>query len=449
MKNFITYFIISILCVSCSDFLDIKPDKQLSTPSTLKDIEAILNRVEQMNIGIVPDLLEFSGDNYFLPYTDYQAISVVEYRGMYLWDSTPVFSPSWVGGYTAIFYANTALDELNKIQTINQNEENLKNELKGRAHFYRGFTFLKLVQTFGSSYSPLNFEKPGIVLRLTSNINDESKRSSLKESYDQVISDLLTSSELLTNSSTYKTQPNKAAAYAGLAQAYFSMLDYNKAAEYAKLCLDIYKDILDFNTLSGTSQYPFSRYNSDVIFYCTMGSSPIPARLKVSRDLLESYEENDLRKTLFYASIAGGEFNFKGNYAQNNSGFFAGITVGDMMLITAESAARKGNYVEAKNILETHLARRYKLGKSPRLDDIEPTYLLEFVILERRKEMAFKGYRWQDLRRLSSEPLFSKDLIRKFNGDVSAKLSSEALFNYAHLIPNIVMEKVNFSQNQN
>jgi len=66
---------------------------------------------------------------------------------------------------------------------------------------------------------------------------------------------------------------------------------------------------------------------------------------------------------------------------------------------------------------------------------------------ERRKEMAFKGYRWQDLRRLSRDSIFSKELIREFNGEIAARLSSDQLFDYAHLIPLSVMEKVEFEQN--
>ncbi|MGH2622262.1 MAG: RagB/SusD family nutrient uptake outer membrane protein [Sphingobacterium sp.] len=450
MKKLILISIcIQIVCNSCNEFLDVKPDKQLATPSTLADIEAILNRVDQLNMGVVPDVLEFSGDNYFLPYDDYQAISVVEFRQMYLWESEPVYSSNWVGGYTAIFYANTALDELKKIKPSDNEEKSKINELEGRAHFFRGYYFLKLVQAFASSYSKENFDEPGIVLRLNSNVNELSKRSTVKASYDQAIEDLSISLNLLPNTSQHRTQPNKAAAFGALAQAHLSMQNYSKAGEYAQSCLEIYTDILDFNTLPVDSQYPFTRYNTDVVFYCTMGSSPIPPRLKINKDLLKLYSDDDLRRKMYFAQLSEDEYNFKGNYAQNNSGFFGGITVGDMILIVAETDARDSDFLGAKRSLERLLVKRYKTGTAPLLAEIDNTEVLEFILNERRKEMAFKGYRWQDLRRLSRDAIFSKELIREFNGKIAARLSSDQLFDYAHLIPLSVMEKVEFEQNNN
>src|SRR5690606_26363326 len=112
MKFKIILLFLPILCLGCEKFLEKKPDKQLVVPQTLEDIHAILNRVDVLNISVLPDALELSADNYYLEENDWQSLSLLEYRNMYLWNQEPLYTLSWIQPYRAIFYANTALDEL-------------------------------------------------------------------------------------------------------------------------------------------------------------------------------------------------------------------------------------------------------------------------------------------------------------------------------------------------
>src|SRR5690606_6831239 len=100
---------------------------------------------------------------------------------------------------------------------------------EGIALFYRGYYYFKLAQVFASSYAELNFEKPGIVIREDSDLNKASKRSTVRETYKQIETDLIRSSLLLKPYSIpkYATEPSLPAAYAALAKLYLSMEHYD------------------------------------------------------------------------------------------------------------------------------------------------------------------------------------------------------------------------------
>lgn len=450
MKTLYYLFFMTIFTfLSCEKFLDVKPDKKMATPNSLNDIEAMLNKVDEVNMNVIPDALEFSGDNYYLTKADWNAISTIEFRNSYLWNSSPLYSSTWNSPYGAIFYANTALDELESISTVTALEKERKDILRGRALFFRGYYFFKLALTFAPSYDLTNLDKLGIVLRLDSDINKISKRATVEETYNQVISDLHTAMELLPMTSSYKTQPNKLIAYSALAQVYLAMRDYHNAGLYALKSFEAYSDRLDFNTLSSDSAYPFARYNQDVLFYCSLTSNSFSALLKVDKDLLDSYHEDDLRKYCFFQKNKTEGYNFKGNYAQNNTTYFAGITIGEMQLILAETAARAGRLDDALYYLNDLLKYRYVTGALPKIHFVNELKALEYILEERRKELAFKGSRWADIRRLSKDVYENIDLKRVMDKEIAAKISVKSTFNYAHLIPESVMSNVEFSQNIN
>ncbi|MNL30286.1 SusD family protein [compost metagenome] len=124
--------------------------------------------------------------------------------------------------------------------------------------------------------------------------------------------------------------------------------------------------------------------------------------------LIGLYEQNDLRKQIFFRPNTGqnlGTFSFRGSFNGNEQpfGVFTGTTTAEILLIRAECYARGGNKSEAISDLNTLLEKRYnKLGWLP----LNPSLInnpLEVILTERRKELVFRGIRWQDLRRLNAE----------------------------------------------
>jgi tetratricopeptide (TPR) repeat protein len=235
-------------------------------------------------------------------------------------------------------------------------------------------------------------------------------RSTVKETYDQIISDLKTAAELLPDKVLFPTRPNKAAAYGALARTYLSMRDYANAAQYADSCLKRYSVLIDFNSLIPVPSPPFKRFNSETIFYNhAFGNSALSnTRAKIDSNLISSYDVNDLRKTVYFQPNTGtlsGTYGFRGSYDGEYLIYstFDGITTDEVLLIRAESLARLGNKDAALADLNALLSKRYKNGTFVQITATDAVDAKNKILAERRKELVYRGLRWSDIKRLNLE----------------------------------------------
>ena len=138
-----------------------------------------------------------------------------------------------------------------------------------------------------------------------------------------------------------------------------------------------------------------SGYNLPGIF--TVGGGAIVDTL-----LYRSYSVNDLRKTVFYENNGK---TWKGSYNtyQGPPSIFDGLSTNEIYLIRAESRIRNGNLSGGLDFLNTLLRKRYKTGSFTDLTAATAADALNLVLIERRKELPFRGLRWTDLRRLNRE----------------------------------------------
>jgi len=205
----------------------------------------------------------------------------------------------------------------------------------------------------------------------------------------------------------HQYRPSKAAAYGLLARAYLSMRKYDSAYKYSNLCLSLKSDLVNYADfpISTTSTNPtFVPFNQETIFYTDMFSTFISnlavTRAKVDTVLYLTYANNDRRKYLFF--VATGLYQrFKGSYS--GSGFFTGIATDEMFLIRSECNARLGNITSAMTDLNTLLAKRWNSGTFIPLMASDANDALNKILMERRKELIFRGLRWMDIKRLNRE----------------------------------------------
>lgn len=435
------FFGITILTGCKKDWLDAKPRQDLVVLNTLTDMQAVLDNTNIFNIN-QPNLGETGADNYFLTDVVFQGRSERE-RNIYTWASATDFYAGgdvrdWDGAYTAIFYANTVLEKLPEIELTSNNSIQWS-AIKGSALFYRAYCFYNVAQIWCKPYIPATAESDlGIILRTEPDVNLPSIRSSVEETYRQIISDLTQAKNLLPLLlPTEKTKPSKTAAYAMLARTYLVMQDYDNALQWADSCLSTYSTLMNYN-LSGpgisiTATNPFSLYNPEVIFHTRLlSTSMLPTGSgTVAPDLYSSYHLNDRRRTLFFRTVSG-RLAFRGSY-NGNTVPFSGLATDEIFLIRAECYARKGNITLAMQDLNTLMAKRWDATFVP-FTASDPDQALEIILTERRKELCFRGIRWTDLRRLNQEDRFQITLQRVIAGQTYLLLSNDV--KYVYPIPN-------------
>ena len=454
-KHLIIVFLTVITFVSCNKFLEEKPDAKVSTPDNLQDLDALLNNESRVNYNFCP-LIEMATDDIQLYKTSFLLRTEFD-KDIYTWEPYPFYLPinlneSWGLPYSTILYANVALDGLTRIKGGYQN---LRNKIKGDALFLRAYRFFNLAQAFAPAYTfndPSNNYKLGIPLRLTSNPAIQTKRNTLEETYQQIISDLKLAIDLLPEDVPIKTRPNKLAAYALLSRILLASEDYDGALEMAEECLARNKALLDYNNLNTSITYPLTKLNEEVIYHsiCNTGDYLFPTINDVTEDLYMKYSDQDLRKKAFFGQRTVDRIRFKGFYNGGAAGYFAGLATDEVYLNAAECLIRLGRRSKGLEILNELLFRRYDNSSFiPRIanNDVEA---LTLVLEERRKELPFRGTRWTDLRRLNKDSRFSKT-IRKIIPNVVGTSKEIILppndLRYTFLIPQGIVEQTDISQN--
>ncbi|UPK68799.1 RagB/SusD family nutrient uptake outer membrane protein [Chitinophaga filiformis] len=422
MINRILFTSAIILLSACTEKLDIKPDQSMVIPQTVADFQAMIDYTDILN-AYIPSYGEAGADNYYITDATYNGLVLNSDRNAYIWgkDIFPVkdIAVDWANGYVRINYCNLVLEGLEKLTTGKGTAA--YNNVKGAALFFRALSFYTLAEEFSKPYdSATAATDPGIPLRLKSEMEVIYQRASVKATYEQVLSDLAVAAELLPDITTFKTRPSKAVIYGLLARIYLSLGNYQEALKNADLSLSIYHELLDYNTIDPDAGLPFDEFNDDVLFYAKLSGNGLTrmATMIVDSLLYRQYQDNDLRKVLFFRDGAGGIKMFKGTYSGNSFQHFGGIGVDEMYISRAECYARMGDVAHAMEDLNTLLRTRWKTGTYADMTASDPDDALRKILVERRKELLFRGLRWLDLRRLNKDTRFAKTLKRIVNGSV-------------------------------
>lgn len=443
--------------LSCSKFLEEKSNTALLIPNSLKDLQALLDNNTTLNTSVGPGLVELITDDYFVNEAAYNNLSEFE-RQNYIWDGNPEYllpqvMEEWKNPYLTIFYGNMVLERLLKIEEKgNPNYD----YIKGSALFFRAYTYFQMAQVYCSDYrirdENHNNSSFGLPLRLNTDFEEKSKRSTLNETYFQILKDLEEASNLLPESVSSVTRPSKSAAFAMLARVYLSMERYDDALSAANRALEKNNFLLDYKDLDKNSSTPFEAMNKETIFFAYSTSLNVldPSTVNVDSILYRSYSNDDLRKYLFFNKKDDGEYDFKGNYAgYYNSSFFNGLAVDELYLIKSECLARNNKILESKKTLESLLNKRYASQYTFPENILSKDEVLRYVLQERRKQLLFRGVRWSDLRRLNKDKRFQKVLIRKVKTEGQAKVYTLPIddLRFTLLLPQDVIRITGIEQN--
>ncbi|RZM21903.1 MAG: RagB/SusD family nutrient uptake outer membrane protein [Pedobacter sp.] len=453
MKNlrliFIAFAMVSLL--GCKKFLEVKPNAKLVIPSTLADLQGLLDDADRMNFLKTPTLGECVADDYFLT-PDVFASREETQQAIYLWQPFENrFANDWSEAYQPIYNANLVLELIEKVPREAGNASAWDN-VKGSALFFRAYYYALLTMNYGKAYDPgQSASDPGVVLRLASDFNIKASRSTVKACFARVIADADQAAALLPNLSTQSTRPSKAAAFALLSRTYLYMRDYQKAIANADECLKIKSTLMNLNgdqdVLGLTLNVPFKRFNKETIFY-TEGAPNYginsPTRARIDSVLYNSYQLNDLRRTGYFRLVSGYQ-QFKGSYASSSTLLFSGLAVDEILLNRAEGRARLGQVNLAMDDLNLLLKSRWKntVPYVP-MTALDEADAVAKVRMERRKELLMRQTRFTDIKRLNMEG--ANITIRRIANGKIYELAPNAPY-YALPIPADIIEQTGIEKN--
>lgn len=440
---------------SCQKFLDSKPSSSQVIPTKLKDLRAIMDNNGKINNQGATSVLEHYSDYFKMDKEDLDKLTYTT-KEFYTFGqdyyTEQFFLNGWTYSFTPVYYANTVLDLLPKVKNDDPVEWR---RIKGAALFVRANAFFHLLKCFSPIYikgDEVANKKPGIPLRLDPDVNAISKRSTVKEAYEQVVADLKEAIQLLPPKEQYNTRPDKASAYGSLSRVYLVMQEFELAGKYADSSLKIDHSLFDFNELDLNAQLPFENYNKETLYYSTSTSTDLfyPTRNGyIDNNLVASYDENDLRKAAFFLIDNKGHSQFKGSYTGSSSGsFMIGVCVDEMYLTLAESHARAGRKEDAMTALNTLLETRWRTGTFVPLTAANAQDALEIVLAERKKSLIYRGVRVMDQRRLNLEPQFAKPVVRVLDpgGENLTYTLAPNDLRYVFLLPHDVVQVTGMPQ---
>lgn len=324
----------------------------------------------------------------------------------------------WTTSYNVILRANNIINTELKGANVDQ--------LRGEAYAIRALNYFTLVRFFARPYTE-DPNNPGVPIVLEYAPFYYPARSSVKEVYALILDDLTKAYGLMTKF-TNSSQFSKYAAKALQAKVYLTMGDNTNARAAA---LDVinnsgftlvsaanYKAYWDNAAIRTDKVETIFEISSDATsnagfddlsgIYSQVGGY---GDILASDDLYALFTATDVRKTLYATGTRGGIAAVFVNKYPNNSGDRSDtkiLRLSEMYLIAAESSVE--NEPEALGYVNAITSRR---NAAP----ITSTgaALLNDIITERRKELAFEGDRLPDMNRLK------RDIVRSTNYPATAR----------------------------
>jgi starch-binding outer membrane protein, SusD/RagB family len=400
---------------SCKKYLDIKP-KGAFIPEKTSDYRLLLDETTAkeksngffnsygMDVMLDDDM---SINSFSMTYYDANALNAFRYAENIYLDYEA--DKDWEALYNQIYTANMVTTQ---VMDSKGGTDPQKRQLMAEARVHRAYAYFILVNLYAKQYTGATAATdPGVPIRKGIDFEEQLPRASVQEVYDYIASDLSSALPDLpaTPDKSATNRPVKPTAWTLLAKVSLFKNDAAAAHAYADSSLTYYHTLVDYNTLAPHPaypayilQYPINFQNPETLMEKT-GPMLSPV-MYAGTELLSLYDAaNDLRyKAFFFPDNLFG-LNF-GSFSNEWAGRQAtkGPSVPETYLIRAESSARSGNASAAMDDINLLRSFRYKTGSNYTLSAADAATALRIVKTERRREMAFRGSRFFDIRRYNA-----------------------------------------------
>lgn len=454
MKRLIKILVFASICylvtiaTSCrKSYLDLKPYDQVALNIAIVtegDMQAATNGIYSAarnsalygrDVQLRADMLS---DNAYISATNSNRF--LEYFQVNYIPSTASVLSNWNASYSTILRANNVI---NSSIAANTNT----NQYRGEAYTMRALMYFDLVKQYAKQYTTASAATdPGVPLVLTYDPAAKPARATVQQVYDQVEKDLLAAVPLLTDRVPYSAgYVNKNTAKSLLARLYEFKGDWAKSLTNA---LDVinnggYSLITTTNHAAYWSNGNLRADKVESLFELgfdptgNAGLESLPYLFvqagygdALATDAFASIlTATDARKALILDGVRGGK-NAKviNKYPSNINYTIKVVRLSEVYLIAAEASYQTGNMGQALNYLNQVATKRDPafigyVSAAPQL--------LEDILTERRKELAFEGHRYWDLQR------YGRDVVRvnlnsNYPGNVPLTIAKD---NFRRILP--------------
>lgn len=451
LKTYSLLVAAALVLSSCGkEFLEQKKDAKDVILRTINDYQMVLDNLTIVNTFSSVSLNLASAAEFELPdkeITTWKVNMPYEANG-YLWEKEIYEgkeSTDYNNSYQRIMLANLALD-VKDVAALNAIDEKAKNNVIGSAHFIRAFSYYQLAQLFCKPYDATTAATDlGVPIRADYDVKVKiPTRGTVAELYAFIISELEAALPLVPETPLNIWRPGKAAVAGYMARVYMQMGNWEKVREYSDMALKVKSNLKDFSAYTGQASFPsdYGKTMPEIVYYSQIHKPSFTySGMTATPGIYALYEADDYRKAAYFATSPTTAF--KGSLAGLYA-IFAGITTSELYLQRAEANARLGQLGTAMNDLNELRKYRFPAGKAP-VDITDQTLAVKFIIDERARELYMRGTRWEDLRRLSKEPLYAITPMHTYNGNNYALKPGDN--RYAMPLPDNEIQLNNYPQN--
>jgi starch-binding outer membrane protein, SusD/RagB family len=461
MKKTITYILLGIVMISCSDdFTDLAPISNRNEAEFYSNANDFIGAINASYAGLQSDgvygraywtMFEMRSDN-----TDQGPDATglaAQYAEINRFTEDPLneqITAAWISSYKVIANCNVILQRIEGVDM----DVSIKERIIGEALFLRSLMYYHLAVAYGNIPLQLEPYEQG----------EKLEQVEAAVVYDQLVADLERAENNLSVSYPAKDQgrATKGAAATLLAKVLLTTGQNSKAEEVLRRIVDNYNYHLleNYEDLWGVE----NENNAESIFevqymgggigqgsaftnefspsaYLQTGSGY--GRNRPTDALINSFESGDER---FEASIGTSYVNEEGETVQANyvrkyesdpssendaDNNFIVFRYADVLLMLAEAI---GESSESYALINEVRERAGLTG----IDETTPGTFQEKLLAERQRELAFENHRWADLRRFG----FEQQVFENAEPEVESSNVRELFY-----IPQRVIDITGFKQN--
>ncbi len=418
-----------ILVSSCAKKIDIEPEFILDGSSPLASIEQAENVLTGAYSGFIrAGYYDGNESNLaggaFSEYPDLMSDNLVEsreslgnYRGIAEWtyvSNTDDINVTWQAAYRIVSAANIILRDIDRLAA---EKPKAANRIKGQALAIRAHVHFDLMRYFATTFDR-NSTEPAIPYMKTFEVNAKPSRNTVKEVYDNIFADLNAAAAALSDidqpvNGTARSKIDLLGVRAIQARVNFYAAQWQDAINAASA-------VIAAKPLATRAEFPLiwtDKSTAEVIWAASFETpadgapfanvfsvSTNRAEFKPASQLVALYDQaNDIRYSSYFSNTGGRLVVSKHigrDLTTNRNGVvnWKVYRVAEMYLIRAEANYRLNKEPEARADLNAIRTARIA-GFTPGTET--GTALLNAILLERRKELAFEGDRFFELKRLN------------------------------------------------